>query len=129
MAPRNRQAVPPQAEPPAPRGIGNPPDNAPAQRSRTRVQATTATLEDGEEFDLENVSDSEDDYEPMRSNHGHGTNPTAQGEDINDPDTTPLPKTAAADIRYFFDKSGDKVICNLCRQVFAHALQFFNLTK
>jgi hypothetical protein len=116
MAPRNRQAVPPQVELPTLTETNNPPDNAPARRSRTRTQ-TTGTLQDGEEFDLDNISGDEDDYEQLPSDHGCDVDSPARGGHVNDPDAAPLPKTTAMDIRHFFDKSGDKVICKVCRQV------------
>ena len=116
MAPRIRQAVPRKVETPA--GTGKP-DGVHARRSRTHKQARTGSLQDEEQFDLDAISSSEDDYEPVCSDHGRDPDSTTQGEDgrnqVNDPDAAPLPKTTANDIRYFFDKSGDKVVCNICR--------------
>ena len=86
------------------------------------MQTQTGTLQDEEQFDLDDVSGSEEDYEPPRSNHRTDANPTPQGgnnhNQINDPDAAPLPKTTAYDIHHFFDKSGEKVVCHVCRQVF-----------
>ena len=98
----------------------------PARQSRTRTHTTetrTGSLQDEEQFDLGAVSGSEDE-----SAHGRDVNPTAQGEssrdDMNDPDTIHLPKTSAKDIRYFYDKSGAKAVCNVCRQVFLSSRLF-----
>ena len=111
---RNRQAAP-KVEPPT--GTGNP-DSVPARRSRTRVQTRAGSLQDEEQFDLDAISGSEDDYEPPCGDHGCDANSTAQGEvsrnRVNDPDTT-LPKTTANDIHHFFDKSRDTVVCKLYR--------------
>lgn len=129
MAPRaphnqarnRRQAVPPQDEPTAP--------SAPTRRSRTRVQLETKTsiLQDEEQFDLDAISGSEDDYAPPHSDHGSDANSTAQventGDHVNDPDTAPVPKSTAHDILYFYDKSGDKVVCKICRRI-SYVLRF-----
>jgi hypothetical protein len=112
MAPRRRRVtrVPSQVVTPAPIGTVN----VPAQRSGTHTRP-----QDEDQFDLDAVSGSEDE-----SDHGRDANPTALGESsrdhiqVNDPDTVSLPKTAALDIRYFFDKSGDSAVCNICRQFF-----------
>ena len=82
MAPCNHQTVPPQVEPPAPTGTGNswwPPDNAPARLACTLMQIPTGTLQDEEQFNLDDVSGSEKDYELPRSNHGTNANPTPWG--------------------------------------------------
>ena len=125
MARRNRKAVPPQVEPPT--GTGNP-DSAPARRSRTHVQTKTGTLQDEEQFDIDAISGSEDDSEPPCGDHGCDANSTAQGgkssNQVNDPDTVPSSKKAANDIRHFFDKSGNKVVCKICRQVFLRSQLF-----
>jgi hypothetical protein len=69
---RNRQAVPSQVEPPAPTDTGTPSDSAPAkQSSRTQVRTKTGTLQDEEQFDIDDVSGSEDDYDPPQSDHGN----------------------------------------------------------
>ena len=115
MARCNHQAAS-KVEPPT--GTGNP-DSAPACRSRTRVKTKAGSLQDEEQFDLDAISGSEDDYKPPCDDHRGDANFTAQGEIsrnyVNDPDTIPLPKTTANDVHYFFDKSREKVICKLCR--------------
>jgi hypothetical protein len=125
MAPRIRQGVPPKVQPPT--GTGKP-DSAHARRSRTHVQTRTGSLQEEDQFDLDAISSSEDDYEPPCDDHGCNPISTTQGEDsrnhVNDPDTIPLPKTTANDICHFFDKSGDKVVCKICRQVFLHSPLF-----
>jgi len=91
-----------------------------------------STPQDEEQFDLDDVSNSKNDYDPLHSDHGSNSdaNSTAQEEDsctcihVNDPDTVPLSKTDANDIHYFFNKSGDKVICNICRQVLLRSWLF-----
>jgi hypothetical protein len=127
MAPRGsrnrRQAVPPQDEPTAPR--------ARTQRSRTRVkpETKTSTLQDEEQFNLDAISGSEDDHEPLQGDHDYDADSPAQGENsgdhVNDPDAAPMPKVIARDILYFYDKSGDKVVCRICRQV-SYVLRFLN---
>lgn len=132
MSPRNRSAVPPKDEPPAPTGTGNPDRarRAPAWRSRTRVQARAVTLQlqDEEQFDLDAISGSDGEYEPPPSDHGRGANAIEECNSrnhVNDPDTAPLPRTTANDIHHFFDKSGDdKVVCIICRQVCLHSPLF-----
>ena len=129
MAPRNPKAVPPRDEP-----TGNP-DSASARRSRshTHVRTRAGTLQDEELFDLDAVSGSEDDSEPVRNDHGSDVNSTAERGDspirVNDPDAIALPKSAAGDIRHFFDRSGDKVVCKECRQVSLHSQLFSFLNR
>lgn len=36
---------------------------------------------------------------------------------VNDPDAVPMPKTGAVDIRYFFDKTGERAVCKVCLYV------------
>ncbi len=98
------------------------------------MQTRTHTLQDKKQFDLNAVSGSGDDSEPQHSDHGCDANSTAQGGDncnwVNDPNATPsLKTTTAKDIRHFFDKSEDKVVCKICRQVFlCSQLRFSELT-
>jgi hypothetical protein len=128
MPPRKRrQVVPPQDETPAPTGTGKP-DSA-VRRSRTRMQTGTGTPQDEEQFDLGAISSSEDGYnEQPPSDHGCDADSLAHGGNshnhVNDPDTAPRPKTTAYDIRYFFIKSGNKVVCHICRQVFLRSRLF-----
>ena len=88
----------------------------------TRTQASSAALEEGEHFDLTNVSGSEDDAdEDTQLAHCSSTQAmatTARGDSnwINDP-TVPLPSNAALDVHYFFEKVGDQNVCKECRQV------------
>lgn len=57
------------------------------------------------------------DYELLCSDHGCDVNPLAQKGnsciELNDPDTAPSPKTTANDVYYFFNRSEDKVVCNI----------------
>lgn len=59
------------------------------------------------------------DSAPARSDHGSDANSIAQGGDsrnrVNDPGAAPWPRKGPNDVRYFFDRSGDKVVCNICR--------------
>jgi hypothetical protein len=77
--------------------------------------------EEGEYFALDNVpgDDSDDSNEPARRHRGTQAQATATAQDINNPDITTLPKTAAADTRYFFEKvktpDGEKVVCRECK--------------
>jgi hypothetical protein len=115
MAPRPRRIVPPpQAEPSVPiLPIGS----VPVQRPHAR-----ANMEETEYFPLSDVSGSDNDDDlPARRHHSRTRDTStaaAQGEDshINNPEISILPKTAAADTRYFFEKSaaGDKVVCKEC---------------
>ena len=95
-------------------------DSARAQRSCARA---AASQDDGEYFDLDNVSGSdnpEDDNSPV--NH-RGRGPQAQAvntsQDINNPEPTRsknAAKNAANDVWYFFEK-GEQCICRECRYV------------
>lgn len=101
------------------------PDSAPTRRpARNRRQASEAALEEeeGEHFDLTQVSGSDDDDESIQPAHRSSTQAvatTVQGErnQINDP-TVSLSSNAALDVHYFFEKIGDQNICKECRQVF-----------
>ncbi len=79
-------------------------DEAPTPQPHPRTNMRVSTLQDREHFNLGDVSGSDSDA------------PTTQGGKnvINDPDG-PMPNTAAADIHYFFDKSGDSSVCRECR--------------
>jgi len=45
-----------------------------------------------------------------------GGDKSAHDVGINDPDAVPIPhKTGAADIQFFFDKTGSKAVCKECR--------------
>lgn len=130
MTRRNRQADSLKVEPPAPTGTGNP-DGARARRSRTHVQTRTGTLQDEEQFNLSAISGSEDESDDERD--ADPTIPTAQRSSrtrINDPDAIPSRKAGASDIHYFFEKTGGKNVCKICRQVFLRSqlLQFSELT-
>ena len=47
-----------------------------------------------------------------------GGDKSAHDIGINDPDAIPIPhKTGAADIQFFFDKTGSKAVCKECRWV------------
>lgn len=81
-------------------------DETPTPQPRTNVQAST--LQDGELFNLDDASGSSGSDSDASSTQG-GKNV------INDPDDGPTPRTAGADIRYFFDKSGDSTVCKECR--------------
>jgi hypothetical protein len=114
MAPCNHPQVKPSID------TGNP-DSVPAWRPRAHMKTRTGTLQDEEHFDLDDVSSSADDYKPPRSDHGCDVNPPAQEGNIciqiNDSDTASSPKTAANDVHHFFNRSGDKTVCNICKQV------------
>jgi len=45
---------------------------------------------------------------------------------VNDPDTIPMPKSGALDIHYFFDKTGEKIVCKECRYVAYVLAEIFN---
>jgi hypothetical protein len=92
------------------------------------MQTKTGTLQDEEQFDIDDVSDSKDDYNPPHSDHGNDSDAdsTAQRDTtqnshnrVNDPDAIPSLKPGASDIHYFFDRSGEKAVCRICRQVFS----------
>jgi len=127
MPPRNRKAPPPTDEPPTVTGAGDA-DGTPAQRSRTRAQTRSAAVQDEELFDLDAVSGTKDDCESPRSNHGGDADSIGQGANsrnrINNPDTVPSSQTLAADIKHFFDKTGGKSVCVICRQVVLHPQLF-----
>jgi len=99
MARRNRQIVSSDSEPSSP--------SLPAPLSQPDADTQASNLQDREVFNLDNVSGSD-------SDHSRPATATTPGE-INDPGAPTLPKTAAADIRYFFDKTGEKAVCNECR--------------
>ena len=91
MPPRRRPVVPsPEPERPSP-------SPAPA------LQPTDSQ----ESFGLGNVSGSD---EPADSDHGHD-------EGVNNPDAIPKrrDKGGPADIQFFFDRTGNKVVCKECR--------------
>jgi len=45
-----------------------------------------------------------------------GGDESAHNVGINNPDAVPIPhKTGAADIQFFFDKTGSKAVCKECR--------------
>jgi hypothetical protein len=99
------------------------PDAPAAHRPpRTRTQASSAALEEGEHFDLTNVSGSEDDADedtqPAHCSSIQAIATTARGDSnqINDP-SLPLPSNAALDVHYFFEKVSDQNVCKECRQV------------
>lgn len=56
---------------------------------------------DREFFGVDDVSGSDD------SDHGD--------VGVNDPDTIPIPQGGAGAYRYFFDKSGVRTVCRVCR--------------
>ena len=56
-----------------------------------------------------NLDDVPDGDEPAHSDIGPG--------DINDPDAVRISSKAGADVRFFFDKTGDKTVCRECRYV------------
>jgi hypothetical protein len=116
MPPHNHRAPKVERHP-----TGN---GAHGRRSCTRVRIRTGTLQDKKHFDLD-VSGSEDDSKPPDSDHGRDVDSTSQGENsrnhVNDPNTIPSSKNTANDINHFFDRSGDKAICKICRQVFLHS--------
>ena len=101
------QAMPPHTrrvvyspEPENPPSLPSPavPPPQPAGRQASIVR-------DGESFDLDNISGS-DEPEP--------------GDQVpivvvNDPDVIKHPPKSSADIIYFFDKSGEKIVCKICR--------------
>jgi hypothetical protein len=83
----------------------------------TRTQA----IAQGEFFDLDNVSDSDDDdnidnHQPVLQSGGHPQEVTGDNI-INDPTIPALSesKIAVADTHYFFKKPTDKVVCRECR--------------
>ena len=132
MAPRNRGVVPRTGAASTPPAVGVPT----VQLYPPRMQASVPAIQaEGEYFDLDNVSGSEDDVdEPPRRAHTHpiqtqdaGTTAAQKLEDDNGSDADfesdsvdvhdankVLP---AADIKYFFKKSGGKQVCKVCRQV------------
>jgi hypothetical protein len=93
MPPRTRRAIAPQRSSPSP-----------APELRLQVDGAAH-----DSFDLDDVTDasgSDDADEP------------AQGYNlyVNNPDTIPtLAKSTTADIRFFFDRTGAKAICKVCR--------------
>ena len=95
------------------------PDDACAWQSCARVPICTGTLQNEEQFDLNAISSSEDkldehDVNPMISTAQEGSS----RHPINDPDAVPLlKKTTARDVLYFFEKTDDKSVCKICRQV------------
>ena len=65
-----------QAKVEAPTDTGNP-DCAPAWQSCTCVQTRTGTIQDEDQFDLDAISGSKDDYEPPRSEYRYDANSAA----------------------------------------------------
>jgi hypothetical protein len=61
-----------------------------------------SALQDRENLNRGDVSDSD---EP---DHGLDVH-------VNNPDVAPTSRKIAADIHYFFDKTGDKVVCKECK--------------
>ena len=89
-----------------------------SQRSHT--QATG--LAQGENFNLDDISGSDDDdnAQPVRQPGGRpqDVTPLVQGEGsgVNDPSITrSIDSKPAADIRFFFDKSSENMTCKECR--------------
>jgi hypothetical protein len=79
-------------------------------------------LAQGEEFNLNNISGSEDDddAQPVCQSGGcsQEVTPHVQGEGsgVNDPSIAPSTDSKpAGDIRYFFDKSPKNFTCKECR--------------
>jgi len=95
MAPRTRRIV----------HSPEPEDSSPSQPvSESLPTNVPASVPDGHEtFNLDDVHSSE-------STHGDDSNVA-----VNDPDAVPLPKTAAHDIRHFFDRTGEQTICKVCK--------------
>ena len=128
MAPRARGVVPQTGAASTPPAVGV----LTVQPHPPRMQASVpAVQEEGEYFDLDNVSGSEDDVdEPPRTHPSHtqaaGTTAAQELKDDNsdadfksDSDDVDDPKKVlpAADIKYFFRKSSSKKVCKLGRQV------------
>jgi hypothetical protein len=95
-----------------------PSGNVLAQRSQ---HTCTQAIAQGESFDLDNVSDSDDDddidnHQPVLRSGGHPQEVTGDNV-VNDPTIPALSesKNAAADTHYFFEKLIDKVVCRECR--------------
>jgi hypothetical protein len=95
--------------------------NVPAWHSRcTHTQVTG--LAQGEEFNLDNISGSEndDDAQPVHQSGGcpQEVTPRVQGEGsgVNDPSIAPLTDSKPmGDIHYFFNKSPENFTCKECR--------------
>ena len=120
---------PRKVKPPAPADTRNLPA---LRRTPRHIPTRPNTPQDKEHFDLHDVSGSEDDYvaSAVSQSDGstHAKSTAREGDDpcrVNDPDAgiDSGPK-ATADIRYFFDKSGEKRICKLCKQVFLRSRLF-----
>ena len=100
--------------------------DAPMRRSQCSHTQGTVPVQ-GESFNLSEVSsddndDADNDNRPARQSGGRTqqANPPAQEQDsgVNNPNLSPPSdsKTAAADIRYFFEKLTDKkTVCKECR--------------
>jgi hypothetical protein len=101
--PRNRQAVVPP----------NPKPSLPSPAS-TSLPANLRAGTSQENFDLGNVSGSDDSDEPA-----HGDYRDVAGDlGVNDPDaipTLPVHKDRTPDLTYFYDRTGPMVVCKECR--------------
>jgi hypothetical protein len=85
---------------------------------RGRTTSRDQSPQDGEEFDLENVSGSDDDLLiPAQATHA-AINPVAQL--VNNPELEPSSKknsNAAQDVWHFFVKADGYSVCQVCKYV------------
>ena len=105
---RNGPVIPQLAEPSAPS-----PPSLPTQWPRSRPLTRTDTHQDSEHFDLENVSGSDEEEEGPRGDGARDAVLTSvEDGSMNDPDAILMKgKSTAADIHYFFNRSGLVTIC------------------
>ena len=120
MAPHSHQASPSK-------------DAPPIRQAQAHAPAIN-TCEEGESFDLDDISSSDDDS--GNDNYISGDDPNAiahptpadhpcEGDRatlaqeahvrVNDPTLPPAKKSTAADIHYFYERSGDQMVCVECK--------------
>ena len=108
-------------------------DATPIRRARARAPVIN-THEEGESFDLDDISSSDDDS--GNDNYISGDDPNAiahptpadhpcEGDRatlaqeahvrVNDPTLPLAKKSTAADIHYFYERSGDQMVCVECK--------------
>ncbi len=86
------------------------------------VQPREPTIAPEESFDLNDVSGSDDNNnnsanDPTDHSCNHVKATTAERADlrVNNPDLLAPKMKSAADIHYFFEKCGNKMVCMVCR--------------